>query len=107
MTEARTWIAVVGAIVTWLLLDWAMKFWMRSQDRARRSEAQELLRARSMEAHLYLPSFGAGDESLRAALTVFDHTGYIVLNRDGVPVGRVLPKVGPQQGLRLVVDNSK
>ncbi len=104
-TEAL--IAVTTACMVCLMPRWMIRFWRQSQERARRSEAQKFLRTRGMEAHLYLPSFGEEREDLRAALAVFDHTGYVVLNRDGQLVGRVLPKIGPRKGLRLVVDNSK
>jgi hypothetical protein len=99
---------VAATLIGSFILDWGWRFFQRSEDARRRNEAAVLLRSRGMEAYTYLASFGADDGELREALSVFDHSNQIVLDRHGYLVGRVLPKVqqgGP--GLRLVVDNTK
>lgn len=99
---------IAATLVTSSVLEWAWKVWRRSDDARRRQEAVEVLHAHGMEAHTYLASFAAENGQLREALSAFDFTNQIVVDREGRLVGRVLPKAqqaGP--GLRLVVDNTK
>lgn len=108
MNSLNALMLIAATLVTSSVFDWIWKFWQRSDDARRRQEAGEILRAHGMEAHAYLASFAAENGQLREALSAFDFTNQIVLDREGRLVGRVLPKTqqsGP--GLRLVVDNTK
>lgn len=104
MNHALTFVA---ACITCGLLDWGLRFWRRAEANARRDKAQQVLKARGMDSFTYLPSFGVDDPELREALAAFDYSGRVIVDRGGYMVGRLLPKVGKPEGLRLVVDNTK
>ncbi len=99
---------IAATLVVCGLMDRGVRLWRRSEDERRRQDAARVLRAHGMETHTYLPSFSAEPGELRDALSAFDFTNKLVVDRDGRLIGRVLPKTqadGP--GLRLVVDNTK
>lgn len=103
---------VFGLVAATLAANWmvdrVVRYWRRNEGELRRQEAAKVLKAHGMEAHTYLPSFSVEPGELRDALSAFDFTNQLVLDRDGRLVGRVLPKVQAQgPGLRLVVDNTK
>ena len=97
---------VVGMFLAFVA-EWSLRFWRRSEQNDRLRFASLVLRRNGMEAYSYLAAFGAEDAELRAALETFEHTGKVVIDKDGSMVGRLLPKVAAERGLRLVVDNTK
>lgn len=99
----------LGLIAATLAVNWLVgkgfQVWQRFEELRRREGAEQVLKAKGMEVHLYRPSVGASGE-LHDALAALGISSHIVLDRDGYLVGQVLPKVqGRESGLRLVVDN--
>lgn len=72
-----------------------------------RANAAKVLATNGMTAHLYLAGAGEKNTTLRDALTVYEAGGYVVLNRKGEMVGRLLSKIPAEPNLHLIVDNTK
>jgi hypothetical protein len=98
-----------GAMVS--LIDWIVRFWLRSEEDQERLRATRALEAHGLTAHMYIPSMGIEDEGLREVLDRVALGSTLILSADGVLIGRVLPNMvreGRKKAyLRLVVDNTK
>lgn len=90
-----------------LLADWMLRWWRQAEDARLHAEANQVLQANGLTAYRYLASFGLEDMRLRAALDRLAFTGHVVLDKAGVVVGRLLPKVEKGPHLRLIIDNTK
>lgn len=102
--DALLWLGL-GVVLT-LVADWGLMFWRNAENSRRRHEAEKLLAAHGMSAHLYLATIGIKDRELRSALDRFAFTGHIVLDPHGNVVGKLVPKIAKGPHLRLVVNNT-
>lgn len=99
---------VAATLAASWLGDWGLRFWHNAEQKQRQQEADKVLRAHGMQAHVYLCSFGSEPGELRKALEFNDFSNRLVLDAEGNLIGRVLPTMKTQgPGLRLVVDNTK
>lgn len=97
---------IVATLMAHSAVIWGLRCLRNDSLKQRQQAAEKVLRAHGLEAHTYLSSFGTEAGELRDALSTYEFTNEIVLDREGRLVGQLLPKVkGP--GLRLVVDNTK
>lgn len=97
---------IVATLTAHSAVIWGLRCLRNDSLKQRQQAAEKVLRAHGLEAHTYLSSFGTEAGELRDALSTYEFTNKIVLDREGRLVGQLLPKVkGP--GLRLVVDNTK
>lgn len=85
--------------------DWLLRFWHRSVERQRRSDAAQVLKRHGLTAQLYLATIGEEDLDLRSALDAFAFTGHIITNARGEVVGKLCPRVEKGPRLRLVASN--
>ena len=87
--------------------DWLLRFWRRSEERQRHSDAAKVLKRHGLTPQLYLAAIGEENRELRSALDAFAFTGYIITNASGEVIGKLCPRVEKVQGphLRLVVSN--
>lgn len=99
---------VAATLVVNFFVGWSLRLWRNAEHKQRLQDAEKVLRAHDMHAHVYLSSFVRDPGDLRNALEVCDSSNRLVLDAQGNVVGRVLPTVQAQgPGLRLVVDNTK
>ena len=106
-TYVQPMIFVLVGLCLGLVFDGLMRLWQRAYDTKRRSDAEKVLEKHGLSAYYYSAAFSVEDENLRDALTVMEHYGKIVLDKQGRLIGRVLPKVVKTTQLRLVVNNTK
>lgn len=87
------------------LADWLLRFWRRSEDVRRRSDAAQVLKRHGLTPQLYLATIGEEDPELRSALDAFAFTGHVITNAKGEVVGKLCPRVEKGPNLRLIVSN--
>ncbi|WP_342066958.1 hypothetical protein [Achromobacter kerstersii] len=83
-----------------------VRFWRRSEDGRKRSNAANVLKRYGMTPQLYLATVDEEDPELLKALDVFAFTGYIITRTNGEAVGKLCPRVAKGPHLRLVVSNN-
>jgi hypothetical protein len=99
-------LVVVATVALCWMIERCIRWWLRREDEERIRQALQTLAHHGMDAFFYMPGVDAEDEELRRALYLMEHTGRIVLDRDGNVVGRLMPKVAKGPHLRLVVNNT-
>ena len=102
----RLLLLAAGAAVA-LIADWCVTWWRNSEDRRARSEAEAILKEHGLSSHLYMPGIGIDDPVLHGALDRIAFSGRIVIDGNGIVIGKLMPTVQKGPHLRLVVDNAK
>jgi len=103
----KSLIDVATGVLLYCIIDQLLSFWRNTKKSQLREGAAKVLEAHGMSAYLYLASIGAKDTTLRNAIDRYAFTGYIILDRNGEVVGKLVPKVVKGPHLRLVVDNTR
>lgn len=98
---------VATGVVMAVLADWCLTFWRNADNRSVLEDAEKILSAHGLSAHLYLPGIGVDDPVLYGALDRIAFSGRIVVDQKGNVVGKLMPKIEKGPHFRLVVDNSK
>jgi len=84
---------VITGVVLAEITNRSVRWWQSIEDQRLRAEAKDILAKHGMSPELYLPSLGTKDQDLRWAMSVFDMTGYVVLNADQDIIGKIVPNV--------------
>jgi hypothetical protein len=69
-----------------LFIEWLISFWLRTSEKQSCIEAKKILSKHGLTPRMYLATIGVEDEELRKALCKY--TGYIVLDKNSVVVGK-------------------
>lgn len=99
---------VSAILLLFMLADLGLRKWLKIKESEEVKKAKELLEKNGFTSHIYIPSIGVNNKELAEAMARVSSDGYVLLDKEGKLVGKVLPNLRKEKhtSLRLVVDNT-